>query len=615
MDQAARIDWFRPPDSALGESADPRRPCWFKGAQLNSCHLAVDRHLAAGRGEEKALIYDSPVTGRQQTYTFFELHDRVARTAGMLQGLGVGKGDRVIIYMPMVPEAVFAMLACARLGAVHSVVFGGFAAPELASRIDDAAPRVLLTATCGIEFDRVIPYLPLVRAALDQASHRIAHTVVLQRPECQDSLEPAHDWDGLLASASAVDPVPVPAEHPLYILYTSGTTGQPKGIVRDHGGHAVALSYSMRSVYAAGQGDVFWAASDIGWVVGHSYIVYAPLIAGCTTLLYEGKPVRTPDAGAFWRLVEEHGVNLLFTAPTAFRAIRKEDPEAKLLGRHDTGTLRKLFLAGERTDPATWHWLHQKTGLPVIDHWWQTETGWPIASSPSEIQKLKPGSVGLPVPGFDVRIFGPDGQAVPAGKEGDLCIRLPLPPGCLTTVWGDDARYVETSLRQRPGYYLTGDSGFLDEEGFLHVMGRTDDVINVAGHRLSTGRMEEVIAAHGAVAECAVVGIADADKGQVPAGLVVMQDGSNLAAARLEQELILLIRQQIGAIASPKRVLSVKRLPKTRSGKILRRVLRQILEQGSCSVPATIDDPSILQELSQLVAQLGIASSDRRPSG
>lgn len=607
MEQASRIDWFKPPLRALGAGPDPKRPVWFRDAELNSCWLAVDRHIAAGRGDATALIYDSPVTGQQQSFTYNELHQEVSRTAGMLQKLGLGLGDRVIIYMPMVPEAVFAMLASARLGAVHSVVFGGFAAPELASRIDDARPKVLLTASCGIEGNRVLPYLPIVQAALSQASHQVSHTVLLQRSQHPDTSSDAHDWQKLMADAEAASWVQVPAQHPLYILYTSGTTGQPKGIVRDHGGHAVALSYSMQRVYGAEAGDTFWAASDIGWVVGHSYIVYAPLMAGCTTVLYEGKPVGTPDAGAFWRLISEHRVNLLFTAPTAFRALRKEDPDARLLQQYDIGSLRALFLAGERTDPATWHWLHEKTGLPVIDHWWQTETGWPVASSPrlpgSPDLKLKPGSVSQAVPGFDVHLLGADGQPVAAGEEGDIVIRLPLPPGCLSSIWENDQLYVQNCLSKWPGYYLTGDSGFRDEDDYLYIMGRTDDVINVAGHRLSTGQMEEVIAGHAAVAEGAVVGAADPQKGQVPVALVVLQDGVMLSAAALEQELITLTREQIGAIAGLKRVLPVPRLPKTRSGKILRRVVRQMLDGESYRVPATIEDPAVLQEIEALLQQ------------
>ena len=608
-EQARTIAWYREPESILSKDANGN-DAWFAGGELNSCYLALDYHIEQGRGEQTALIHDSPVTDTVKKFSFLELRDQVARFAGVLVGLGVVKGDRVIIYMPMIPETAIAMLACARIGAIHSVVFGGFAPRELATRIDDATPRVVLCASCGIEFDNIIAYKPLVDEALRLSRHQVEHCVLLQRPECaaEMSNDIDRDWQGLLTDAEAVDPVPVAASDPLYILYTSGTTGKPKGVVRDHGGHAVALTFSMSKLYQVQAGDVFWAASDVGWVVGHSYIVYGPLFAGCTSILFEGKPVRTPDAGTFWRVIAEHGVNVFFTAPTAFRAIRKEDPEATLLKRHDMASLRSLFVAGERTDPATYDWLCGILGIPVIDHWWQTETGWPVASVPLGIEFFAPkaGSVSLPVPGFDVQILSPEGQRLDPGEEGDVVIRLPLPPGCLQTVWGNHQRYLDAYLREHPGFYHTGDGGYMDDDGYLYIMGRTDDVINVAGHRLSTGQMEEVVAAHPAVAECAVVGIEDRDKGQVPAGLVVTRDGVNVEPGKLQEELIAMVRAEVGAFASFRRTVLVQRLPKTRSGKILRQVIRKIADAKDWDTPATIDDPVILDEIAAALKQGGV---------
>lgn len=597
--QSRLIDWGNPPSSILSKDANDN-DAWFVDGELNSCHLALDKHVAEGRGDQVAMIYDSPVTNTQLKYTYTELRDTVALFAGALRNLGVGKGDRVIIYLPMVPEAAIAMLACARLGAIHSVVFGGFAPRELATRIDDATPKVLLTASCGIEFSNVIPYKPLVDEAMDLASHKLDHVVVLQRPQCEAALKPGElDWQQALEGAAPVDPVPVAASDPLYILYTSGTTGKPKGVVRDNGGHATALMYSMTAIYGVKPGEVFWAASDVGWVVGHSYIVYAPLFLGCTTILFEGKPVRTPDAGTFWRIIAEHGVNIFFTAPTAFRAIKKEDPDAKLLAGYDISSLRTLFVAGERTDPPTLDWLLNMLKLPVIDHWWQTESGWPIASNPMgiEVMTQKPGSACVPVPGFDVQILREDGTNCDAGEEGDVVIKLPLPPGCLPTVWGNHQRYLDAYVSTHEGYYHTGDGGYLDEDGHLFIMGRTDDVINVAGHRLSTGEMEEIVASHAAVAECAVIGIEDDDKGQVPIGLTVLKDGANVTADNLQVELVQMVREQIGAFANFKRNAIVDRLPKTRSGKILRQVMRKIADVKPFEPPATIDDPAILGEI------------------
>ncbi|MCC5813022.1 MAG: propionyl-CoA synthetase [Ectothiorhodospiraceae bacterium] len=599
-EQAERLDWFRPPQQILTQDADGLYR-WFAGGSINLSHLALDVHVANGRGDQTALIYDSPVTGTQRHYSYRELLNAVARTAGMLRDLGVTAGDRVVIYMPMIPEAAMAMLACARLGAVHSVVFGGFAPHELAVRIDDAKPKAIVTASCGIEFSNVIPYKPLVDEAIRKASHKPEHTIVFARPEAEATLEPGrdHDWDTLVANAPVVDPVPVEATDPLYVLYTSGTTGKPKGVVRDNGGYAVALNFSMKAVYDLDPGDVFWTASDVGWVVGHSYIVYGPLIRGCTTVMYEGKPVRTPDAGAFWRVISEHKVKTFFTAPTAFRAVKKEDPEGRLMQQYDLNCLKSLFLAGERLDPPTYEWLKEITGRPVIDHWWQTETGWPIAANPMGVEPHpeKPGSATFPLPGYQVEILDSGGQPLPSGEQGHIAIRLPLPPGCLPTLWGDTARYRQAYLSNFIGYYDTSDGGYLDEDGYLFVMGRMDDVINVAGHRLSTGEMEELIGAHPAVAECAVVGIEDPMKGELPVGFVVLKDGAEVGTEQLDKELVELIRRNIGAFACLQTVMIVGKLPKTRSGKILRKSIRQLATTQEVAVPSTIDDPASLEEI------------------
>ncbi|MDY6841951.1 MAG: propionyl-CoA synthetase [Pseudomonadota bacterium] len=599
-EQAEKIDWIEPPKT-IWQATDNGHGEWFPDGTLNTCDVALDANIRAGRGEQKALIYDSPVTDTQRSYTYNELTEEVSRFAGALKERGIAKGDRVIIYMPMIPEAIVAMLGCARIGAIHSVVFGGFAAHELAVRIDDAKPRALITASCGIEVTRLIEYKPLVDKAINQASHKPETCIVYQRPQAKADLQPGrdHDWNELMKTAAPTDPVPVKSTDPLYILYTSGTTGKPKGVVRDNGGHAVALNYSMELVYNAKPGDVFWTASDVGWVVGHSYIVYAPLFAGCTTVMYEGKPVKTPDAGAFWRVVQDHKVNMLFTAPTAFRAIRKEDPEADQLSRYDISSLKRLFLAGERLDPATYEWLKEHTALPVLDHWWQTETGWAICCNPVglEMMATKPGSATVPSPGYNVQVVDMNGSQMPAGVQGQIAVKLPLPPGCMTTVWGDDERFRKTYLEPIPGFYSSGDGGFIDDDGYVFVMGRTDDVINVAGHRLSTGEMEEVVASHPAVAECCVVGAHDEMKGQIPIGLVLIKDGATIDHDELEDELVEMVRDKIGAIACFRRALVVDRLPKTRSGKILRRVIRQIADGEEYSVPSTIDDPAILEEI------------------
>ncbi|MEV4639784.1 propionyl-CoA synthetase [Actinoplanes sp. NPDC049548] len=610
-DAATAIDWVMPPGEILDRSAAPLYR-WFPDARLNTCHNALDRHVDAGRGDQPALIHDSPVTGVLRTYSYRELRDEVALFAGALRRLGVGVGDRVVLYMAMVPQTVVAMLACARLGAVHSVVFGGFGARELAARIDDARPTVIVATSCGVEPGRIVAYQPMLDAALAEATHVPAHVVVLQRPQGPAELVRDTDltWDDALLGAVPAECVPVAATDPLYILYTSGTTGRPKGVVRDNGGHAVALRWSMEAVFATGPGDVFWAASDVGWVVGHSYIVYAPLLTGATTVLYEGKPVGTPDAGAFWRVAAQHGVTTMFTAPTAIRAVKKEDPDGKLAEGYDLSRLRLLFLAGERLDPETYAWAGRLLGVPVIDNWWQTETGWPIAASPRGLETLptKPGSPSVPVPGFRVRVVDGTGADVPPGEEGSIVLGLPLPPGCLPTLWGDDERYVSSYLSAFPGTYLTGDGGHFDTDGYLYVMGRTDDVINVAGHRLSTGAMEEVLAAHPAVAECAVIGVLDPLKGQVPRGFVVLKAGADVDPA----ELVALVRDRIGPVAALRRVDVVKGLPKTRSGKILRRTMRGIADGRTEPVPSTIDDPAVLDRLRPVLSDRGHDDHHRR---
>lgn len=601
LTQSQRINWFKPPKTAYHQD-DEGRFHWFADGELNTCYLALDQHIEAGFGNQTAIIYDSPVTGKKEQYSYQQVYKEVAKFAGVLNSLGVSAGDRVVIYMPMIPQAVFGMLACARIGAIHSVVFGGFAAHELAVRIDDAKPKVILSASCGIEVNSIIDYKPLLDSALSHATHQVQNCIIFQREESLAQLSAPRDidWKMAMAKATPINPVALAGDHPLYILYTSGTTGTPKGVIRENAGHAVAMHYSMETVYGMKPGDVFWAASDIGWVVGHSYIVYAPLIYRCTTVLYEGKPVRTPDASAFWRVVEEYKVNALFSAPTAFRAIKKEDPLAQGFHKHDTASLKYLFLAGERLDPPTYEWLKENTQLPVLDHWWQTETGWAIACNPIGLEPLatKAGSATVPTPGFDVRILDVDGNECQANENGAVVIKLPLPPGCLPSIWQNDDRFKAGYLNQYDGYYLTGDGGYIDEDGYLFIMGRTDDVINVAGHRLSTGEMEEIVAAHPAVAECAVFGIQDQLKGQLPMAMVVLKDGFEHKSDSIEQELTGLVRNQIGAIACLKNIVCVERLPKTRSGKILRKNLRQLVDGESLQIPSTIDDASIFDEIS-----------------
>ena len=596
---ADAIDWLVAPSTALDASRPPFYR-WFPDGELNVCHNALDRHVDAGRGAQAALIYDSPVTDTQRTYTYAQLRDEVAQFAGVLVGLGVGYGDRVVIYMPMIPEAAVAMLACARIGAVHSVVFGGFAPRELAIRIDDAEPKVIVSASCGIEGKRVIEYKPLLDRAIELASYKPQRCVILQRPQARASLGATDiDWVAATGAATPADCVAVKATDPLYILYTSGTTARPKGVVRDSGGHAVALRWSMPNVYDVNAGETMFTASDVGWVVGHSYIVYAPLLAGATTVLYEGKPVGTPDAGQFWRVVAEHGVKTMFTAPTAFRAIKKEDPKGEFAARYDLSTLKYLFLAGERLDPETHRWATDLLGIPVIDHWWQTETGWPIVANPAGIELLpiKPGSPTRPLPGWDVQVLDASGSPVGADTEGALVVTNPMPPGSLVTLWRDDERFVQSYMTAYEGYYLTGDGGRIDNDGYVFVMGRTDDVINVAGHRLSTGGMEEVLASHPDVAECAVIGVADPMKGQVPRGFVVLKAGVERDRAEIAAELVQMVRDQIGAIAALKDVAVVAALPKTRSGKILRKTMRGIADGADEPIPSTIDDASVLDAL------------------
>ena len=605
---AEDIHWDKRWDRVLDDSRPPFYR-WFTGGALNTCYNALDVHVEQGNGDRPALIYDSPVTDSVKVFTYLELRDAVATFAGALRNHGVGVGDRVIVYMPMVPEAAVAILACARLGAVHSVVFGGFAANELATRIDDARPKVIVSASCGIEVNRVVEYKPLLDEAIRLAQHKPAACLVLQRPQAPASMTAGRDvdWNEAVAAAGPVPCVSVAATDPLYILYTSGTTGQPKGIVRDNGGHAVALKWSMKNVYGVDAGDVYWAASDVGWVVGHSYIVYAPLLKGCTTVLYEGKPVGTPDPGAFWRVISQHRVSVLFTAPTAFRAIKKEDPAGEYVKKYDLSRFRTLFLAGERCDPDTLLWAQDLLDVPVIDHWWQTETGWAIAANCMGIEPLpvKPGSPTRAVPGYDVRVLDDQGRDVPAGEMGNITVKLPLPPGCLPTLWNNEEGYRKAYLEQYPGYYVTSDGGYCDEDGYLWIMGRIDDVINVAGHRLSTGAMEEVLAAHPAVAECAVLGVADALKGQLPLGLVVVKAGVETTEKELVPELVGLVREKIGPVADFKQALLVKRLPKTRSGKILRGTVRSMADGTPYKAPATIDDPAILDEIQEDLGRLG----------
>ncbi len=607
--QAGAIDWFEFPQAILSQDSNQSYR-WFEGGKLNTCYLALDHHVNSGRAEQAALIYDSPVTGQQQTFTYLELRDEVACFAGVLKNHGVVKGDRIIVYMPMIPQAIIAMLACARLGAIHSVVFGGFAPNELAVRIDDARPKLLVTASCGIEVQKVIPYKPLVDEAIQKSKFPPEKVLVLQRPQVTADMKDGRDldWETELSSANPTEPVPVDSLDPLYILYTSGTTGLPKGVVRDNGGHAVAMRYSMKTIYNAKPGDVYWAASDVGWVVGHSYIVYAPLLHGCTTLVYEGKPVKTPDPGAFWRMIEEHKINHFFTAPTAFRAVRKEDPDAEFLKKYDISSLKGLFLAGERLDPPTYEWLQNILDVPITDHWWQTETGWAIAGNPMGLEPHQPksGSATLPSPGYKVTVLDEEGYEVSKNTQGNIAIKLPLPPSCLPTLWGDHDRFKASYLDQFPGYYSTSDGGYLDEDGYVFVMGRTDDNINVAGHRLSTGEMEELIGSHAAVAECAVVGIDDELRGQVPVGFVVLKDGVTAKPESIEQDLILLIRQEIGAVAYFRQAAVVARLPKTRSGKILRKTIRRLAVETDVPVPSTIDDPKIMTELLEAMQSKGI---------
>ena len=597
---AEQVDWVRRWDAVLDSSREPFYQ-WFAGGLLNTCYNALDRHVPT-RGDQTALIYDSPLAKTARTFTYRELRDEVARCAGVLRALAVGKGDRVLIFMPNIPEAVVTMLACARLGAVHSVVFGGFASAELAARIDDARPKVIAWASCGIEPNKLIAYQPLLEGALQLASHQPSATLVVQRPQGPVTPKVArdHEWHVVMPAATPVDEcVSVLASDPLYILYTSGTTGRPKGVVRDNGGHAVALAWSMWHIYGVQPGEVFWASSDIGWQVGHSYIVYGPLLTGCTTILYEGKPVGTPDAGALWRVVSEYGVKVLFTAPTAFRAVKRADPKGELVQQYDLSTLKALFLAGERADPDTIKWAQQLLGVPVIDHWWQTETGWPVCANPIGlgIWPIKHGSAGLPMPGYDVRVVDAGGEEMPIGEIGNVVIKLPLPPGCLPTLWQNDGGYRESYLEEFPGYYKTADAGFKDEHGYVSIMARTDDIINVAGHRLSTGGMEEVIASHPDVAECAVVGVHDALKGQVPLGLMVLKAGATRLAEEILNDVIAMVRERVGPVAAFKRAVIVDQLPKTRSGKILRSTIRAIADGQAVNIPATIDDPLVLDHI------------------
>ncbi|MEO1889207.1 MAG: propionyl-CoA synthetase [Cycloclasticus sp.] len=609
---AKAIDWDQPAEKILDDSNAPIYR-WFTGGKLNTCYNALDRHVKDGRADQAALIYDSPVTNTKRTYSYQELLDEVAKLAGVLTGLGVTKGDRVLIYMPMIPQGVMAMLACARIGAVHSVVFGGFAAAELAVRIDDAKPKVVLSTSCGIEGSRIIKYKPLLDGAIDLAEHKPTNTVIFQRPQEVAEMQEGRDvdWADAVANATPADCVSVEATDPLYILYTSGTTGQPKGVVRDNGGHAVAMMWTMKNLYNIKPGEVFWAASDIGWVVGHSYICYGPLLNGSTTLIFEGKPIGTPDPGAFWRIISEHKVASLFTAPTALRAIRKEDPDCEYIKKYDMSCMRALFLAGERCDPDTLHWAQDKIQVPVVDHWWQTETGWAIAANCLGLEEfpVKSGSPTKAVPGYDIQFLNEAGEQVKNGEMGAIAIKLPLPPGTFPTLWQNEERFFSSYLETFEGYYETGDAGYQDGDGYVYIMGRTDDVINVAGHRLSTGAMEEVIAEHPEVAECAVIGVADKLKGQSPMGFAVLQSGANRDDAEVVKELVALMREKIGPVAAFKMATIVKRLPKTRSGKILRGTMRSMADGVEHKVPATIDDPDTLGEIAENLKALGYPKS------
>ncbi|CAO3401108.1 propionyl-CoA synthetase [Azospirillum palustre] len=614
---AKDISWFKPWDKVLDDSNAPFYR-WFTGGELNTCYNAVDRHVEGGRGDQAAIIYDSPVTQTVQTITYAELLNQVARFAGVLCAQGVEKGDRVLLYMPMIPQSLVAMLACARLGAVHSVVFGGFAPHELATRIDDAKPKAIVSASCGIEPNRIVKYKPMLDAAIEQSAHKPSSVIVWQRPQETAALIVGRDvdWAEAVATAEPAECVAVKATDPLYILYTSGTTGQPKGVVRDNGGHAVALRWTMTNIYNVKPGEVYWAASDVGWVVGHSYIVYAPLLTGCTTVVFEGKPVGTPDPGTFWRVIEQHKVGTLFTAPTAFRAIKREDPDANYLKKYDLSHFRALFLAGERSDPDTLHWAEDNLNVPVIDHWWQTETGWAISGNPLGVHlfPIKYGSATRPMPGWDVRVLNAELKEVPRGDIGAICVKLPLPPGTLPTLWNADERFKKSYLADYPGYYQTGDAGFVDDDGYVYVMARTDDIINVAGHRLSTGAMEEVLSSHRDVAECAVIGVADDLKGQVPLGFVCLKAGVTRPHEEIVKEVVQLVREQIGPVADFKRALVVDRLPKTRSGKILRGTMQKIADSQDYKMPATIDDPGILPEIADALKTLGYAKTSSTPA-
>ena len=614
---AEDITWIKRWDKVLDDSNVPFYR-WFTGGVLNTCYNAVDRHVEAGRGAQAAIIYDSPVTKTVQTITYAELQDQVARFAGALRAQGVEKGDRVILYMPMIPQSLVAMLACARLGAVHSVVFGGFAPHELATRINDSKPKAIVSASCGIEPNRIVKYKPMLDAAIEQAEHKPSSVIVFQRPQETATLVEGRDvdWAEAVAKAEPAECVPVAATDPLYILYTSGTTGQPKGVIRDNGGHAVALKWTMKNIYNVEPGEVYWAASDVGWVVGHSYIVYGPLLHGCTTVVFEGKPVGTPDAGTFWRVIEQHKIGTLFTAPTAFRAIKREDPNAELLKKYDLSHFRALFLAGERSDPDTLHWAEDNLNVPVIDHWWQTETGWAISGNPLGVHlfPIKYGSATRPMPGWNVQILNAENKEVPRGDIGAICVKLPLPPGTLPTLWNADDRYKKSYLADYPGYYQTGDAGFIDDDGYVYIMARTDDIINVAGHRLSTGAMEEVLSSHKDVAECAVIGVADDLKGQVPLGFLCLKAGVTRPHEEIVKEVVQLVREQIGPVADFKRAVVVERLPKTRSGKILRGTMQKIADNQDYKMPATIDDPGILPEIAEALKTLGYAKTSSTPA-